>query len=70
MAKLVVDELELKAAVYDYIMSHITDKDFESVAAVAGDVARIVVDIAKVYKDDFEAMAKRIENGQPIKINK
>lgn len=46
MAKLVINDLELKAAVYDYIMSHITDKDFESVAAVAGDVAKIVVDIA------------------------
>ena len=69
MTKLVVDELELKAAVYDYIMSHITDKDFESVAAVAGDVARIVVDIA-IEKDYFDAMAKRIENGQPITINK
>lgn len=46
MAKLVIDEMELKAAVYDYIMSHIIDKDFENTAAVAGDVMKIVTDIA------------------------
>ena len=50
MAKLVVDELELKAAVYDYIMSHIIDKDFENTAAVAGDVMKIVTDVAAIIE--------------------
>lgn len=47
MDKLIINELALKAAVYDYIMSHIMDKDFESIAAVAGDVMKIVNEIAE-----------------------
>lgn len=42
-----INEIELKAAVYDYIMSHILDKDFESVAAVADDVLKIALDVAR-----------------------
>ncbi len=45
MAKLVVDEMELKAVVYDYIMSRILDKDFENVAAVAHDVTKRVIEL-------------------------
>ena len=46
MAKLVLDEMELKATAYDYIMSHIMDKDFENVAAVTQDVVKRVIDIS------------------------
>lgn len=45
-----INEIEAKAAVYDYVMSHITDKDFESVAAVAGDVLRVIFEVGKANK--------------------
>ena len=54
MAKLVVDEMELKASIYDYVMSHIMDKDFENIAAVAEDIRKIVINIAKTPSDDYE----------------
>ena len=50
MAKLVIEEIELKASIYDYIMSHIMDKDFENIAAVAGDVMKIVTDVAAIIE--------------------
>ncbi len=43
-----INDIKAKAAVYDYVMNHITDKDFESVAAVAGDVLRIIIDAGEV----------------------
>jgi hypothetical protein len=38
----IINEEKAKAAVFDYLMSKMMDKDFESVAAVAGDVMNIV----------------------------
>ena len=46
--KIIIQEIELKAAIYDYVMSHIIDKNFEDVAAVAGDVLKIVLDTGTV----------------------
>lgn len=51
MAKLVIDEMELKATAYDYVMSHIMDKDFENIAAVAQDIVKRVIDIGSGEKD-------------------
>lgn len=42
-----IDDVAAKAAVYDYIMSHIMKKDFDDIAAVAGDVLRIIIDIGE-----------------------
>ena len=42
-----INEMEAKSAVYDYIMSHIQDKDFETTAAVAGDVFKIIMELGK-----------------------
>lgn len=50
--KIIINEIELKAAVYDYVMSHIIDKNFEDVAAVAGDVLRIILETGKPAKDE------------------
>ncbi len=69
MAKLVVDEMELKASIYDYVMSHIMDKDFENIAAVAEDIRKIVINIAKTPSDDYETIAERIKAGEPINLN-
>ena len=41
--EVIVNVQEAKAAVYDYLMSRILDKDFESVAAVAGDVLNAIL---------------------------
>lgn len=38
----IINEEKAKAAVFDYLMSRMLDKDFESVAAVAGDVVKII----------------------------
>lgn len=50
--KITVDDIELKAAIYDYVMSHLIDKNFEDVAAVAGDVLKIVVDCRLEEKEN------------------
>lgn len=50
--KIIINEIELKAAIYDYVMSHILDKSFEEVAAVAGDVLKIVIETGKPAKDE------------------
>lgn len=42
--KIVIDDIAAKAAVYDYIMSNIMKKDFDDIAAVAGDVLRIILE--------------------------
>lgn len=46
----VINEIAAKAATYDYIMSRVMDKDFESVAAVAGDVLRIILETGSKAK--------------------
>ena len=43
--KIEIDDIAAKAAVYDYIMSHIMKKDFDDIAAVAGDVLRIILEV-------------------------
>lgn len=42
--KIEIDDIAAKAAVYDYIMSHIMKKDFDDIAAVAGDVLRVILE--------------------------
>ena len=42
-----INVMEAKAVLYDYIMSHIVDKDFEDTAAVARDVFERLLDIGK-----------------------
>lgn len=50
-----INELEAKAAVYDYVMSHIMDKDFENTAAVANDVLKRILETGKeVIRKDGE----------------
>lgn len=43
--KIEIDDVAAKAAVYDYIMSNIMKKDFKDIAAVAGDVLRIILEV-------------------------
>ena len=45
--KVIIDDIEAKAAVYDYIMSNIMKKDFEETAAVAGDILNIILEISE-----------------------
>ncbi len=52
--KLLINEIELKAAVYDYVMSHILDKSFEDIAAVAGDILKIVIETGKPVTQENE----------------
>lgn len=48
----VINEIAAKAATYDYIMSHVMDKDFESTAAVANDVLKRIFEVGKESKDE------------------
>jgi hypothetical protein len=45
--QLVIDVNKAKAAVYDYLMTKIMEKDFDSTAAVAGDVLNKVLETGK-----------------------
>lgn len=46
--KIEIDDVAAKAAVYDYIMSNIMHKDFEDIAAVAGDVLNIILETGEI----------------------
>ena len=52
--KIIINEIESTAAVYDYVMSRIIDKNFEDVAAVAGDVLRIILETGKPVTQENE----------------